>query len=118
MKQGKQLILRHKYIGVTLMERIAGAAFPADVERPDSPDAGITIASPLPDMGAAASMRSMMSATPVPEKRCQPTTKAPDLGKQGSSSKCRSLNQLQAVQRHFASAMWRGTPRIPLQDAR
>jgi hypothetical protein len=44
---------RHKYACVTLMERIAGATFPADVERPDSPGAGFTIASPLPTMSGA-----------------------------------------------------------------
>jgi hypothetical protein len=35
------------------MGRIAGAIFPADVERPDSPDAAFTVARPVPDMSDA-----------------------------------------------------------------
>ncbi|WP_152990277.1 hypothetical protein [Sphaerimonospora mesophila] len=52
-RSGRRTIPRHKYACVTLMERISGATFPADVERPDSPDAGFTIASPLPAMSDA-----------------------------------------------------------------
>ncbi|WP_371781762.1 hypothetical protein [Streptosporangium subroseum] len=44
---------RHKYACVTLLERIASATFPADVERPESPDAGFTIAGPEPTMSEA-----------------------------------------------------------------
>ncbi|MEV0593162.1 hypothetical protein [Nonomuraea cavernae] len=52
-RPGRRTIPRHKYAGVTLMERIAGATFPADVERPDSPIAGFTVASPVPAMSDA-----------------------------------------------------------------
>ncbi|MEV4381823.1 hypothetical protein [Streptosporangium sp. NPDC049644] len=51
-RPGRRIIPRHKYACVTLMERIAGATFPAGVE-PDSPGAGFTIASPLPAMSDA-----------------------------------------------------------------
>lgn len=44
---------RHEYACVTLMERIAGATFSADVERPDSPGVGFTFASPVPAMSDA-----------------------------------------------------------------
>ncbi|SFK72077.1 hypothetical protein SAMN05216275_13330 [Streptosporangium canum] len=53
LRPGRHTISRHKYACVTLMERIAGATFPADVERPDSPDAGFTVASPVPAMSDA-----------------------------------------------------------------
>ncbi|MFD8526566.1 hypothetical protein ACFV0L_04060 [Streptosporangium canum] len=52
-RSGRHTIPRHKYACVTLLERIAGATFPADVERPDSPGAGFTVASPVPDMSDA-----------------------------------------------------------------
>ncbi|OUC84001.1 hypothetical protein [Streptosporangium minutum] len=53
LKPGRRTISRHKYACATLMERIAGATFPADVERPDSPGVGFTVASPVPAMSDA-----------------------------------------------------------------
>lgn len=50
---GRRSILRHKNACATLVERIAGAIFSADIERPDSPDAGFTVASPVPAMSDA-----------------------------------------------------------------
>lgn len=52
-RSGRHTIPRHKNACVTLLERIAGANFSADVERPDSPGAGFTVASPLPAMSDA-----------------------------------------------------------------
>ncbi|SDI10004.1 hypothetical protein SAMN05421505_1343 [Sinosporangium album] len=59
LRPGWRTIPQHAYACVTLMERIAGATFPADAKSPDSPDAGITIASPLPAMSVAEFARFM-----------------------------------------------------------
>ncbi|GAA1008334.1 hypothetical protein Aple_070280 [Acrocarpospora pleiomorpha] len=52
-RPGNLTIYQHTNACVTMLERISGATFPADAARPDSLDAGFTIASPLPAMSTA-----------------------------------------------------------------
>ncbi|WP_152990458.1 hypothetical protein [Sphaerimonospora mesophila] len=52
-RPGRRIIPRHKNACATLLERIAGATFPADGGRPDSPGAGFTVAGPVPAMSDA-----------------------------------------------------------------
>lgn len=51
--QSRGAVSQHEDACITMLERIAGAAFPVDHKRPAGPHVGFTIATPLPAMSDA-----------------------------------------------------------------
>nr|WP_062340596.1 hypothetical protein [Herbidospora sakaeratensis] len=61
-RPARMIVAQHPTACVTMLERISGASFPADVQRPDSTEAGFTVTEPIRTMSTAEFARFMNPA--------------------------------------------------------